>query len=706
MRTNAVESLFVILGPSGAGKSSFLRAGLLPRVRRDDRRFVPLPIVRPERAVLTGERGLAHAIHQLRDSLDLHEPVLGEIKTACRADHVEQVRGWLEEARQVARARLLDVPTDQPAPTLVLPVDQAEELFNTDAGPEAPRFRELLAALVQPGTGITPAMIVALTIRADRYEPLQVAPELAEVKTALFDDLKPLPPAGYKEVITGPARRASAAGPRLTVEPALVERLLAETAEGADALPLLALTLERLYHDFGDDGDLTVTEYEAMGGMAQVVQTEVDKLLAADPEQRQAQLDTLHDAFIPWLATINPDNDQPMRRLARWDDLPAASHPLNQAMVEKRLLVKDTRDGQIVVEVALESLLRQWRELAAWLRDEGQDLKDADGLERGAADWEASGHDEAWLLEGTRLAEAENLSTKAGFRDRLNHTHDYLQASRTRENQRLEAEKRHQQVELQAARDKQQAAEALAAAETHAKEEAQQHAAVLRKQSRRLKTVLVVTTVIAVVAVAGIVWASIAQHSASTRAKEASAIRLVAEGQLRGEFAVTVPVVGQLLGRTGRFGHSRPPDVDVGVSTVILPQYQTVLLLSGTGDPERTDMVTAKAGALAGFRRDYHACLDRRADALFELTDAVLCADGPVVSLPELSLTAEHRRGHGALYDGLACGQIDVGRLRGSLATLPLPRDPQDRSRLSATGIITADRTTSSGAATCGGRRP
>ena len=63
MRTSGVESLFVILGPSGAGKSSFLRAGLLPRLRRDDRRFLPLPIVRPERAVLTGELGFAHAIH-------------------------------------------------------------------------------------------------------------------------------------------------------------------------------------------------------------------------------------------------------------------------------------------------------------------------------------------------------------------------------------------------------------------------------------------------------------------------------------------------------------------------------------------------------------------------------------------------------------------------------------------------------------------
>jgi hypothetical protein len=78
----------VVLGPSGAGKSSFLRAGLLPWLRCDDRRFLPLPIVRPERAVLTGEHGLAHAIHDLRTGLTglgLRQPMLGEIKTACLA---------------------------------------------------------------------------------------------------------------------------------------------------------------------------------------------------------------------------------------------------------------------------------------------------------------------------------------------------------------------------------------------------------------------------------------------------------------------------------------------------------------------------------------------------------------------------------------------------------------------------------------------
>ena len=77
---------------------------------------------------------------------------------------------------------------------------------------------------------------------------------------------------------------------------------------------------------------------------------------------------------------------------------------------------------------------------------------------------------------------------------------------------------------------------------------------------------------------------------------------------------------------------------------------------------------------LSSFRMELYAAMPRRADALFELTDAVLCAGGPVVSLPELSLQAVHRRGHGAMYDALAQGRLEVSRLRLALAMLELPR--------------------------------
>src|SRR3954447_13036644 len=80
------------------------------------------------------------------------------------------------------------------------------------------------------------------------------------------------------------------------------------------------------------------------------------------------------------------------------------------------------------------------------------------------------------------------------------------------------------------------------------------------------------------------------------------------------------------------------------------------------------------AERLRGFRGELYRCLERRADELFELTDALLCADGPVSSLVGLCLAPEHRRGHGALYDAVNVGRVDVERLRRALARLPLLR--------------------------------
>jgi hypothetical protein len=79
---------------------------------------------------------------------------------------------------------------------------------------------------------------------------------------------------------------------------------------------------------------------------------------------------------------------------------------------------------------------------------------------------------------------------------------------------------------------------------------------------------------------------------------------------------------------------------------------------------------------LQAFRAGLHACCTRRGDALVDLADALLSAQGPVASLPQLSLEPAHRRGWGSTYAALACGRIDAERLRDLLAGCLPPADP------------------------------
>lgn len=76
---------------------------------------------------------------------------------------------------------------------------------------------------------------------------------------------------------------------------------------------------------------------------------------------------------------------------------------------------------------------------------------------------------------------------------------------------------------------------------------------------------------------------------------------------------------------------------------------------------------------LSGFRMDFHDCLHARSDVLFELVEAMLCVDGPVFSVPALSLASVHRRGHGALYDALPAGRSNIARFTALPAGPPLP---------------------------------
>jgi DDE superfamily endonuclease len=74
---------------------------------------------------------------------------------------------------------------------------------------------------------------------------------------------------------------------------------------------------------------------------------------------------------------------------------------------------------------------------------------------------------------------------------------------------------------------------------------------------------------------------------------------------------------------------------------------------------------------LQAFRTALYGCFGARADALFELTEALLSA-GAVASPAHLSLEAVHRRGWGSLYAALVQGQVAVPALRRLVSEYPL----------------------------------
>ena len=86
-------------------------------------------------------------------------------------------------------------------------------------------------------------------------------------------------------------------------------------------------------------------------------------------------------------------------------------------------------------------------------------------------------------------------------------------------------------------------------------------------------------------------------------------------------------------------------------------------------------MPTSPLARLEAFRSELHACCTRRGDALFELSDALLCAQA-FSSLPHLSLEPTHQRGWGSVYAALARGRIDPERLRDLLVGCRPDADP------------------------------
>ena len=369
----AEEPRFVLfLGASGSGKSSLVRAGILPRLRKDPSKWLPLRPFRPQKNPLEElALVLAEGFKSLQQPRDWKE-IRAELMVAAEAEPPE-VKILIDLSRD------LQMAADRPEATVLLCIDQAEELLGSGASETAELFLRLLRATLENSDC---ELMALATMRSDFLAEFQTHPALTglDYKDVLVN---PMPLEKIPEIVEKPAQLVD-----VRFEPGLVSRLQADTATW-QALPLLAFTLRQLYEQYGGDGLLEIEEYDALGGLNASVRNAAEQVLVkAKPTPEQ--LRKLQRVFVSKLVRLNEDGKY-ARALAYEDNMDSSIKPLLQEFVKARLLVSGDINGRRALEVTHEALFEHWQLLKKWLDESRNDLRFLQRLKAAAALWNKQG---------------------------------------------------------------------------------------------------------------------------------------------------------------------------------------------------------------------------------------------------------------------------------------------------------------------------
>jgi TIR domain/AAA ATPase domain len=364
MRANGEPRLLMIVGGSGSGKSSLLKAGILPRLKHktSDSDWVVLPTLRygeqpNEQRTIFDQ--LAVNVAEVYPKYSKSTPDWKILRTQLVGDDVKRaVKAFVDNLQDLTLARNCSDAT------VLIAIDQFEELLAPSAGPIAAKLLRFLSELLHCRSG---QLLVMGTMRSDHLDIYEQSPNALQTPYFQSWRLGPFPSERIEEVIRKPADRANVA---ITDE--LVQRLKRDSPT-AEALPLLAFTLEKLYRGYASAGKLELQDYVSLGGMEGSIQTCVERIVSWN-SLPPAEAAALRLAFVKYLAQVN-EKGEIVRLRAPWDDLPAAAKPILEKFVNQRLLIR-SEDGtggksdevRVSIEVAHESMFRCWSDLRGWLR--------------------------------------------------------------------------------------------------------------------------------------------------------------------------------------------------------------------------------------------------------------------------------------------------------------------------------------------------
>ena len=440
----------LIVGASGCGKSSLARAGLVPRLIMSG----VVSAVDQWRVAVMQVGNTANLFEDLSEALFTGSdqnglpgiPEIAEGDNKTPTELAKLLRGGDEASiRPIVRAleRIAESERDrggferQVQVNLLLVIDQLDNLFAADvAWEQRASFARLLRALTASGQ-----IWIVATLRAALYEPFLSELDLKALKDAGADyDLAPPGPAELAEIVRRPAEAAGLDFERDVAGVSLDDRLL-EEAGGADTLPLVQFTLQKLFENRRVDDKrtlLTVAAYDALGGISGALDQVAEYAFGDLGEaERDALPRLLRQLVIPVHEFERADSTGRSALTIRAVHLAEAAtntveRRLIDALVEASILVLSKNDGVATLHLAHQRVLESWKRAKEIVASNIEFFRVRGEIGDQRRRWIASGRKaELLIARGLPLAEAEQILATHGAELDAD-TRSFITASRRR----------------------------------------------------------------------------------------------------------------------------------------------------------------------------------------------------------------------------------------------------------------------------------